>query len=674
MLAASAVGAVAATTARAAEFGNPDQPPQGAINATNPASLTDPGPQSMAIASQFPSAQLPPPTDVGSLPLFWASFNNAPRRIQDGGWARQVTQADFAISETIAGVNMRLTAGGIRELHWHLAAEWAYVTYGHCRITLLTDQGQAYVADVKAGDVWYFPPGFPHSLQGLGPDGCEFVICFDDGAAGEFNTLLLTEWLAHTPPAILADSFGVPPETFARIPLNSLYIFQGELPGELAADRAAVEGANGFPPQPFTFPLAGMAPTRQTRGGETRVVDSRNFPVSTTIAAALVTLRPGALRDLHWHPNADEWQYWIKGQGRMTVFNTGPKARDDGLQPGRRRLRQAPDRALRQQRRRHRSAVSRGVPQLLLRRHLAHRLAQPHAARPGRPTPQDRPRDDRALPARAPRNHAGMRTLRLGLIGHGAIGRAVVAAARSGELGPASALVGVLVRRPRAPGDDPLLTHDPERFFGLRPDAVLECAGHQAVRDHGARCLEAGADLVLTSIGALVDDDLHAALRSAAQTAGRRLIIASAGIGALDILAAAATGGLERVVVTVRKDPSAWSGTAAESVCNLATLAAPLTLFDGSVREGAALYPQNVNISAAAALAGLGLDRTRLVIVVDPALRRHVVEIEAEGAFGRFSFAEEVEPTAENPKTGKLVAMAVIKTVRQLAAPEVIGA
>jgi len=202
---------------------------------------------------------------------------------------------------------------------------------------------------------------------------------------------------------------------------------------------------------------------------------------------------------------------------------------------------------------------------------------------------------------------------------------------------------------------------------------VLECAGHQAVRDHGARCLEAGADLVLTSIGALVDDAERVRLYAAAETNGRRLVIASAGIGALDILAAAAVGGLERVTVTVRKDPSAWYGTAAERSCDLGALTAPLTLFDGSVRDGAARYPQNVNISAAAALAGIGLDRTRLVIVVDPALRRHVVEIEAEGAFGRFAFIEEVEPTTDNPKTGTLVAMALIKTVRQLAAPVVVG-
>src|SRR6202022_4792884 len=190
VLAATAVGGVvtaatmtAATAApekAAISFGNPDDPPQRAINPTNPRSITDPGPQIPAIRDQFPSAFSPPPTDVGNMPLSWASFNNAPRRIQNGGWARQVTQGSFPISKTITGVNMRLTAGGVRELHWHHAAEWAYMTYGNCRITVLDPEGRPYVADVKEGDIWYFPAGYPHSLQGLAPDGCEFVICFDD--------------------------------------------------------------------------------------------------------------------------------------------------------------------------------------------------------------------------------------------------------------------------------------------------------------------------------------------------------------------------------------------------------------------------------------------------------------------------------------------------------------
>src|SRR5437660_6078311 len=269
MLAVSAAGAMmTAGAAHAASFGNPDQPPQGALNAKAPGNLKDPGPQSEAIGKEFPSAQFPPATDVGGMPMDWASFNNAPKRVQNGGWAREVTQKDFAISETISGVNMRLTAGGIRELHWHQAAEWAFMTYGNCRVTVLDPQGRPYVADVREGDIWYFPAGYPHSLQGLGPDGCEFVICFDDGNANEYNTLLVTDWFAHTPPSVLANNFGEPAETFANIPLHNLWIYQGKLPGDLSSVRKAMTGADrDSPPEPFTFSLASAPYMSQTKGG-----------------------------------------------------------------------------------------------------------------------------------------------------------------------------------------------------------------------------------------------------------------------------------------------------------------------------------------------------------------------------------------------------------------------
>jgi oxalate decarboxylase len=327
MLAVSAAGAmVTAGAARAASFGNPDLPPQGAINAKGPGNLADPGPQSEVLGKQFPSAQFPPATDVGGMPMDWASFNNAPKRIQNGGWARQVTVEDFAISKEISGVNMRLTAGGIRELHWHQAAEWAIMTYGSCRVTVFDAAGQPYVADVNEGDLWYFPAGAPHSLQGIGSDGCEFVICFDDGHANEFNTLLVSDWFAHTPPEILAKNFGVPAETFAKIPLQNLWIFQGTVPGDLVADRAAISKNAAVPPYPFIFPLGSSRPTKESSSGTIRVADSSNFNVATTVAAALVTVRPGGVREMHWHPNADEWQYYLKGKARMTVFNTGPNA------------------------------------------------------------------------------------------------------------------------------------------------------------------------------------------------------------------------------------------------------------------------------------------------------------------------------------------------------------
>lgn len=257
--------------------------------------------------------------------------------------------------------------------------------------------------------------------------------------------------------------------------------------------------------------------------------------------------------------------------------------------------------------------------------------------------------------------------IRLGLIGYGAIGRHIEAAGLDGI-----ELVSVLVKRPR--GADRLLTHDPDRFFAHKLDAVAECAGHDAVRAYGQRVLEGGADFLVTSVGAFTDTALFDRLLAAAKANGRRLILPSAGIGALDILSSAAVGGLDRVIVTVRKDPSAWKGTVAEQLVDLDALKEPKVVFDGPVREGARLYPQNVNISAAAALAGIGLDRTRVVIVADPTITTHIVELEAEGAFGRFTFREDVAVSQENRKTGKLVAMAMVKSVHQLASTLVVAA
>ena len=336
------------STIKAPTFGNPDEPPQGAINAKdNPASLTDPGPQNPVIGSQFPSAQFPPPTDVSDMPMFWASFNNAPKRVQNGGWARQVTQADFAIAETISGVDMRLTAGGIREMHWHLAAEWGFVSYGNCRVTILDEMGRASVADVKEGDLWYFPAGLPHSLQGLGPDGCEFILCFDDGKATEYNTLLVTDWLAHTPPEILAENFGLPAETFAKIPLHQLYIFQGKLPGPLDADLASVKGKQGFPPHPFTFSL-GVERARATdegrRGAGRRQQQFPRFQDDRRRA------RHAASRRLAGDALASQWRRMAvldQGQGPHDRVQLRAQGGHDGFQPRRHRLCEARERPLR---------------------------------------------------------------------------------------------------------------------------------------------------------------------------------------------------------------------------------------------------------------------------------------------------------------------------------------
>jgi oxalate decarboxylase len=336
LAAGAAGGALTATAAAhaAGVFGNPDLPPEGQVNVTNPKAFADPGPQDLAMESQLEAFQNPPATDVNGMPQFWSSFNIAPKRVQGGGWARQVNAEAFPISTDIAGVNMRLGPGGIRELHWHQAAEWAIMTYGQCRVTAVDQHGRAFVDDVGPGDLWYFPAGVPHSLEGIGPDGCEFVICFDDGHASENNTLLVSDWFAHTPPEILAKNFGVPESAFANIPLQQRWIFQGKEPGPLADDVKEIMPGAGPVPNPFTFHLSKAPAIRQNEHGTVQLADSTNFKAATTVAAALITVKPGAIREMHWHPNADEWQYYLKGTGRMTVFNVGPQAITSDFNPG----------------------------------------------------------------------------------------------------------------------------------------------------------------------------------------------------------------------------------------------------------------------------------------------------------------------------------------------------
>jgi len=297
-------------------------------------SRSDPGPANLGLDGQDPDSIWPPATDSKSLVQnFKYPFSFANKRVYEGGWSREVTVREPPVSKTLAGVNMRLTAGGVRELHRHTAGEWAIMLYGTARITAIDADGKSFVADVKKNDLWFFPSGIPHSIQGLNPDGCEFMLVFDDGEFSESETVLLSDAMAHLPPEVLAKNFAVDQDAFKNVPREELFIFQTDVPGELEADQKAAAGARGKSPKDFAFRTMEMPPTKQRLGGEVHVVDSSNFKVSTT-AMAMVTVHPGGLRELHWHPNADEWQYFISGKGRMTVVATGNKARTMDFQEG----------------------------------------------------------------------------------------------------------------------------------------------------------------------------------------------------------------------------------------------------------------------------------------------------------------------------------------------------
>ncbi|MCY8915877.1 oxalate decarboxylase family bicupin [Bacillus atrophaeus] len=279
---------------------------------------------------QNPDMLVPPETDHGTVENLKFSFSDTHNRLEKGGYAREVTVRELPVSDNIASVNMRLKPGAIRELHWHKEAEWAYVIYGSARITLVDEKGRSFIDDVGEGDLWYFPSGLPHSIQAL-DEGCEFLLVFDNGGFSENSTFQLTDWLAHTPQDVVAANFGLTEKNIANLPSKEKYIFETALPGSLENDQ--VEGPNGEVPHPFSYRLLEQEPIT-TDGGKVWIADSSNFTVSKTIASALVEVEPGGMREMHWHPNTDEWQYFISGQAKMTVFASDGHARTFNYQAG----------------------------------------------------------------------------------------------------------------------------------------------------------------------------------------------------------------------------------------------------------------------------------------------------------------------------------------------------
>ncbi len=282
------------------------------------------GPRNPAREAQDTFTLRPPATDKGSMPNLKWSFADSHMRLEEGGWARQATIRELPVAKEMAAVNMRLRTNVAREMHWHKEAEWSYVIKGKARLTAVDQEGRTFIADVAEGDLWFFPGGIPHSIQGLQSDvdGVEFLLVFDDGAFSEDSTFLITDWLAHTPQDILAKNFRVTETELAGLPSKELYIFPAAAPVPFAEDTMA--GA-GPVPQSFVYRLMAQEANRMP-GGSVRIADERVFP-ATTMSATLVELEPGGLRELHWHPNGDEWQYYIEGEGRMTVFGAESKAR-----------------------------------------------------------------------------------------------------------------------------------------------------------------------------------------------------------------------------------------------------------------------------------------------------------------------------------------------------------
>lgn len=247
----------------------------------------------------------------------------------------------------------------------------------------------------------------------------------------------------------------------------------------------------------------------------------------------------------------------------------------------------------------------------------------------------------------------GALPLRVGLIGFGAIGQSM---ARIIDQYPGEAtLVGALVRASKDRGSAPIpLVSSSADLMTLQPDIVVECAGHSGLEAHGAAVLTAGADLLVASLGALADEKVEAMLRKAAEAGGRKVLLPSGALGSLDALAAARLAGLDDVTYISRKSPRAWRGTPAETMIALDDLIASKIFFAGDARKAALTFPQNANVAAAVALAGIGFERTRVELMADPAATGNTHTVRAKGAFGEFEFVIAGKVLPDNPKTSML--------------------
>lgn len=258
--------------------------------------------------------------------------------------------------------------------------------------------------------------------------------------------------------------------------------------------------------------------------------------------------------------------------------------------------------------------------------------------------------------------------MRLAFIGDGAIARSVQATlAQHG--GPDFEVIGVLSKD--SAGAEPCcapFVGTIEGLLDLKPDVVVECAGHSALRDLGVRVLSGGVTLMAVSIGALADADLLVELEAAARAGKTRLLLSSGAVGGLDALKAARLGGLTTVRYRGRKPPQAWKGTPAEERIDLGAVGEPTVFFRGNARDAALTFPQNANVAATIALGGVGFEATEVELVADPGITRNIHEVFFEGGDGAFSFTLEGRPSATNPKTSALTAHSIAQTLMGLRA------
>jgi oxalate decarboxylase len=285
------------------------------------------------------SVQLPPgakvayhdPKDIEAMPDFKYSLDGGIPKITSGGWAKESTVHQLPVSKGIAGVHMFLNPGASRELHWHaIAAEWAFIIDGRCQTVVIEPSGASEINNYEPGDLWYFARGHGHSIQCIGDRPCHFVLSFDNGAFSEHGTFSITDWIDVTPKDIVAANFHLPKDLFDAFPKGETYIQAGPiLPISQALDAPWPKEST----HKFRL-LRDQKAVRDFEGGTFRLATVDEFPASKTMSGGLMIIEKGKQRDLHWHVNANEWQYYLRGKGQVVLFGSGGRGKVTDVNPG----------------------------------------------------------------------------------------------------------------------------------------------------------------------------------------------------------------------------------------------------------------------------------------------------------------------------------------------------
>jgi oxalate decarboxylase len=259
------------------------------------------------------------PRKSGDPVAFTYSIDHNVVKATSGGWAREVTARHLPLASNIAGAHLFMNPGGSREMHWHTTAgEWAYILAGHCQVIVLDPDGELDVVNCATGDLWFFPKGHAHAISTLGDGPCHAILTFDDGLYSERGTFGISDWLSRFDAATLARNFGAPVTSFAGFPQGETYINQG---AAIPLDSPAARDVHELPPaKSHRYRLMTAKPWRRFPGGTLHLASAREFPMSASMTGLIMRLQPGAMQELHWHPNANEWFYIAKGHVRATLF------------------------------------------------------------------------------------------------------------------------------------------------------------------------------------------------------------------------------------------------------------------------------------------------------------------------------------------------------------------